>query len=120
MGKDSAEELLPWPMPKFLARFSNKGLTTFFDSTLALSGAAAIFFLPFFATPLAVLPVDEDVFDVDALVTVVVFFVVELPVAGGMVTIENDLNIQSKTKDAKIRPRFILYHLTIDCAYLNN
>jgi hypothetical protein len=59
-------------------------LTSFFVSTLAFNGAAAIFFLPFFATPPAVLPVDVDVFDV----VVVFFVVVELLVAGDMMTIE--------------------------------
>jgi hypothetical protein len=37
-------------MPKFFGRFSNNGLTTFFDSTaLDLSGAAATLLLPFLA-----------------------------------------------------------------------
>ena len=38
------------PMPKFLGRFSNSGLTTFLDSTtFDLSGAAATLLLPFLA-----------------------------------------------------------------------
>jgi len=67
-------------------------LTSFFVSALALSGAAAIFFLPFFNAPLDVLPVDEDAFVVVVLVVAVVafFVVVVLPVAGGMMMIEND------------------------------
>jgi len=87
--KKERVKFLPWPIPKFFGRFSYNGLTSFFDSTLALSGAAAIFFLPFFNVPLVDLPVDEDAFVVVVLV-VAVFFVVELPVAGGMIMIEND------------------------------
>ena len=80
--------ILPWPIPKFFARFSYKGLTTFFDSTFCLSGAAAIFFLPFFTAPPAVFPVDDDVLLVVVVVLVVFFAVVALPVAGGMLSIE--------------------------------
>jgi hypothetical protein len=83
-------------MPKFFARFSYNGLTSFLLSALAFNGAAAIFFLPFFNPPL-----DDDALLVAVFaVEVAAFFVaVALPVTGDILKIDLNRTIQSRSKD---------------------